>query len=649
MPRKLSNATIQGLLSKHGSNATNFGNAIRIKGGTDEDVDFGINYFNQRYGGAGSLFGGGGGTPSSPSGGGGFNPFSTLLDKFNSVFKGMGNIAGDYYRTQFGQERSVGGPDKNVGQTILDMIGKDGFNPLKLLTSGISEVNNEILDQLTRESQLKNEINSKTTLTLKLSKQLREDILESAINAAEFGFTINELGELYTGLVEKSGRFGLINKDTMDLAAPVARSLSMSMSDLSETINEFEKVGKGANDTLETIFDVGRKSMTLGLSGRKIVSDLQTNLSKLNEYGFKNGVNGLAEMVRKSNEFRMSIEESFKIADKVMNPEGALELTANLQVLGGAIGDFNDPLKLMYMATNNVEGLQDALIGAAGSLTTYNQEQGKFEITGVNLRRAKEMATQLGISYQELAKGAIAAAERSAAASDLMMTGLRMDDEEKELLMNLARMEKGEMVIKIPQKLSDQFGLKTEIKLSEMTEGLKTALIKNADEIRELTPEDMARAQLTETQRMAGYLETIAGWGKRRGVQAFRGVLRGVGGEDFLKDKYESVRDKSLELRSKPNFYFDKKVELQMGIIKDRFGDEPINDAKKFWNNFSFDNLGQSLDNFIEIFKNSDSKGIQKDIYDQLVILNSKVERAKSNALTTRLQPPKKGEYLAEE
>ena len=119
-------------------------------------------------------------------------------------------------------------------------------------------------------------------------------------------------------------------------------------------------------------------------------------------------------MVRRSTEIRMSLSETFKVADKVFSPEGALELSAELGVLGAAFGDFNDPLKLMYMATNNVEGLQDALIGAAGGLATYNNEQKKFEVTGANLRRAKEMAAQLGMTTGDLNKTAIAAQERMA-------------------------------------------------------------------------------------------------------------------------------------------------------------------------------------------------------------------------------------------
>jgi hypothetical protein len=560
-------------------------------------------YLSQIAGGNGGGTGGGYTPPPANNNGGagvgGGGWLTTIGSTLNDGFKGIVGLTEKFYRTQFGQNKELGGPDNNVGQKILDLLQSGGFNPLKLIGGGFVEIENEILDQLTRESQLKSEINSKSTLTLELSKDLREDILESSINASKFGFTLNQLGELYTGLAEKSGRYALINKETMDLAAPVAATLSMSMEQLSDTINEFEKVGKGANDTLETIFEVEKRSMVLGLNGKKIVADLQTNIGKLNEYGFKKGVEGLAEMTRKAVEFRMSMEESFKIADKVMNPEGALELTANLQVLGGAIGDFNDPLKLMYMATNNVEGLQDALIDASKSLATYNEEQGRFEITGINLRRAKEMATQLGVSYQELAKGSIAAAERSNAATSLMMSGLQMKDDDKELLLNLSRMEKGEMVIKIPQTIASRFEGKTEVRLDQMTEGLKKELIANAEAIKGMKPEDMAMAQLTETQKMAMYLESIAAWGKRRGVQIFRGALEGSGLQGKMQDKYSDIIKYSNEIKptiKDVNFQQNIKVKTEEGIdnlkkIPERLkqkGKKILNDA----GDWIEDNLG---------------------------------------------------------
>jgi hypothetical protein len=170
-----------------------------------------------------------------------------------------------------------------------------------------------------------------------------------------------------------------------------------------------------------------------------VVADVGANMDKLNTIGFKNGVEGLTRMVQKSIEFNMNIEKVKSMAEKLFDPDQAIALSAELQAIGGAIGDFNDPLKLMYMATNDAGGLQDAMIGVAGSLATYNSELGRFEITGANLRKSKALADQMGMSMEEMSKTAIKAAERSSAATALLSSGLQIDEKEKEFLTNISK------------------------------------------------------------------------------------------------------------------------------------------------------------------------------------------------------------------
>ena len=213
-------------------------------------------------------------------------------------------------------------------------------------------------------------------------------------------------------------------------------------------------------------------------------------------------------MVQQSLEFRMNMSETFKVADKVMNPESAIELTANMQMLGGAIGDLNDPLKLMYMATNNVEGLQEAIQGAASGLATYNKEQGRFEITGANLRRAKEMANQLGISYSEFAKGAIAANEKIAAGEALASRGFNIDNKDREFLTNLSQMKDGQMQIVVPKSLQDSLGKQlgsNEVRLDKLTDKQLNALKEYRDELEKMTPEQMAENMFTSQRNTENY------------------------------------------------------------------------------------------------------------------------------------------------
>lgn len=373
-------------------------------------------------------------------------------------------------------------------------------SPQKMAEKAMALVAKEITNEYTNQTVLLEDINKKTGLTGKLSKDFREEIQNAGPKLEQLGVSYETLANSAVSLVDKSGKFNLINQQSFEKAAVVGQAYLGSMESLTNMLPDFEKVGIGAQGTFAAVEKAGKSSLALGLNSQKVGKDLQANIGMLNQFGFKAGIDGLTKMVQKSIEFRLSMDQVAQVADKVFSPEGALELSANLQVLGGAIGDFNDPLKLMYMATNNVEGLQDAIIDAAGSLATYNQEQGKFELTGVNLRKVREMATALGMDYKELAKTAIATQERLSAKE--MLSGLRIDDEDKEFLSNMSQMKNGKMTIELQsEELKKQFGA-NEVALDSLDKNQAELLLKYRDEFKQMNPEEVVRKQATDIENI---------------------------------------------------------------------------------------------------------------------------------------------------
>jgi hypothetical protein len=411
--------------------------------------------------------------------------------------------------------------------SVLETISKNGLS-VNTLMNGSKDIIQQISNQLAIESQLRTDINEKTGLAGDLSKDVREQMIQSTSLAMRFGYGIEDITGAYENLVSESGRFNVVNQTTLEGALGVSRAFIGDFKEVGKVYNEFEKVGFGARSAIEAIDKAGRESQGIGLRGKTTVKDIRDNIEKLNQYGFQKGIDGLAQMSRKAAEFRMNMGEAFKVADNVMDPDKAIELSANLQVLGGAIGAFNDPLKLMYMATNNVEGLQDALIEAAGSLAVYNSEQGRFEITGVNLRRAKEMAAQLGVDYKELTKSAIASQERLAASSDLMAKGFDMNEKDKEFLINMSRMDGGRMVIDVPKSLQESLGIKdTQVALTDLSEKQAKLLKDYQQELGSMTSEEVARDQfesIINIQRDVNSMVTLARMRLTSGIRGEGGL-----------------------------------------------------------------------------------------------------------------------------
>jgi hypothetical protein len=560
-------------------------NNVALKNGAPADgKDYGphiLNSFNMYKGNKG---GGGGGSPAtSAPGTAGMYKIQDLGQKVTSY--NQGDVIQPSVIAESIKDVMAGFFSKEGG--LIKGLGNVGSMALKGVMEGATDI-------LTKEVTLRNELNSQIGIAGELSRDYRNEIFEALPGVVSMGYGFEDLKKTVISTMEETGRFALMNSDTMKQMATTSRAFVGDLEDMGRIFRNFEMVGVGAQDALNTIDKVGKSSLTLGLQSRKVVDETQKNLGKINEYGFAKGIEGLGRMVQKSIEFRMNMESVTQIADKVFDPEGAVDLAANLQAIGGAIGDFNDPLKLMYMATNNVEGLQDALIGVAGSLATYNEEQGRFEITGVNLRKAKAMAKELGISYSELANGAIAAAERSSAASAMLSSGLNLSDENKEFLTNISRMEGGSMVIDVPESLAKKLGLtETRVALEDLSQGTADAILGNQKYFEKLSPEEIAKEQYTETQKLALTVSEISTMLKVQFAKTVRTPLSQV--DNYIKELNDSLTNKEGgftaemdRIKSETNKMAEEYVKKDLGI-KTNAGtsQQPINGNLNINHNFS--------------------------------------------------------------
>lgn len=392
------------------------------------------------------------------------------------------------------------------------MNSKTDFINFGDIVSNIIEKSKEqILLIYRQQTDLFAKINEQTGLSGQLSKDFREEITKTTVYANRLGISFDQVSSAIAQILENSGRFRVMNEETMNKVMLMSKIAFSTVEDAAKSIESFQNISLGTMDAMEAVDKMALSSFQLGLNAKKTTEGVMANLAKLNQFGFKDGVDGLNRMVQRSIEFKTNLSDIFNLADKVMDPTNAIELSANLQVIGGALGDFNDPLKMMYMATNNVEGLQDALIGSVEQMVQFNEESGRFEITGANLRRAKAMAEALGMSYTDLATTAVNAAQRTSAYTDILSSGFIMDEGLKEFVANMAQMKNGQMVVEITSKeLQEKLGGKTEIALSQMTEQQAVLLKGYQDEFIKMDSTDIAIKQVNVMQNLDRNVSFIA-------------------------------------------------------------------------------------------------------------------------------------------
>jgi hypothetical protein len=166
-------------------------------------------------------------------------------------------------------------------------------------------------------------------------------------------------------------------------------------------------------------------------------------------------------------------------------------------------------MKALYDSTNNVEGLQDAFIQASASLAVYNEEQGRFAVTGINLRRAKAMADAYGVSLNDVTNAATKGAAKLQAMGELDMFS-KFSPEQKEFVSNMSQMKGGKIGIEVPKSMMEEMGIKDSfVELGNLTGTQVEQLKKMQESVVNMTTEEIAMEQMNTTTKMLNTITAI--------------------------------------------------------------------------------------------------------------------------------------------
>jgi hypothetical protein len=436
---------------------------------------------------------------------------------------------------------------------IIDSLGKSmTINPIALvknvLALGLDGAKTLMTDLAQTQDDLLKSTKGSAGYVGEVGKAMLEGLNEAMIATTRLGVSVNEFIDATESLMVNSERMALYSENTIYAGMEASMAYTKNSRTLLENAEGFRNVGLGLSDAAKAIEDIGKRSINMGLSAKATSETLIKNLGSLNAYGFQNGIKGLGKMVQEAQALKINMDDVLKVADKLYDPESAITLAANLQVVGGAFGDLGDPIKLMYDATNNVESLQTSIIGAARSLATYNAEQGRFEVSGANLRRAKAMSDALGISMGELTNMAVKGAAKFEAMSQLDMFP-KLSDEQKEFVSNLATMKDGKVGFDLPKDMAAQMGITNLVdgfvSIDDLSSDQVEKLQKLQEQNEKLSTKDIARQQLNATTQIMSVVTAIYLRGQNDvrtsgiGVKAKEKVQAG---SDFLYDTFDASK-----------------------------------------------------------------------------------------------------------
>jgi hypothetical protein len=376
-----------------------------------------------------------------------------INDIFGTASKGVDltvNIATNYKQTVLPSITSL-----NEG--LQNMIGAatDAETILKFLVEGSTEIQNAFGVSRQRLDDFKVAI-----------ADAGPELLRMGIGADKAGDIIIEVGKAF-------GNTGLVGREAITELAAASELTTVSVTELATS---FRNVGVSVYDVGDTMRDVANYARSVGVSVDAVSKGVVSNLEKMNLYNFENGTKGLTKMAAQAARLGYDMGQTFTVAEKVFNPEGAIELAASLQRLGVASSQLLDPLRAMDLAQNDPEELQNEIINLTKTFTKFNSETGKFEILPGEKRRIREIANEMGILPEKLAEMSIKASEFDKKMKSIEFPTAKKEDQE--LIASLSQISGGTAVIQV----KDETGKRV------------------TKEVRQLSPEDIDRLKEQEAE-----------------------------------------------------------------------------------------------------------------------------------------------------
>jgi hypothetical protein len=359
-------------------------------------------------------------------------------------------------------------------------LGKSFNNLPNLIQKGFGRLKGFGLFEM--EKDIKNSALSMGVLS-KQSNGFRTTIVNAAKETNMIGVGIKELALMQSSYSEELGRTVILSKEGLVAMGQMVAATGLGAEGAAKMTAEMETQGLTAERTAGYVEQTMNDAHKMGLNATKVLKNIQNNIKMLNKYNFKDGVKGLAKMSELVTKLGVSMEFASSFADKMWNVEGAVDMSAQLQVMGGEWSKMADPFRLMYMARNDMAGLTEEIGNAAASSAKFNARTGEFELGALEMHRLKVIAEQTGISYDELATAGKNAAKFTKIKSQI---GFSMSKEEQEFLTNTAKIdENGKAYIEVdgnPKFLSQLTSSDKSIIKKQMNE--KQSLKERAEQAR---------------------------------------------------------------------------------------------------------------------------------------------------------------------
>jgi hypothetical protein len=241
-----------------------------------------------------------------------------------------------------------------------------------------------------------------------LGETFRNTLNDAIPTVTYLGGKLDDAAKMQLGVLKATNTQTLLNTDsysklfaTMSLVSDGTLDAGKMTEDMTRKFIDAGYALENIGGEMEGIINTARE---IGVSTSAVYSQISTNIGKLNTFGFENGVQGMAKMAADATLLRIDMGKTLNLADKLFDPEKAIQMANTFQRLGVSVTSLLDPYKLQDMARHDPAKLQAELGEALKAYTIFDEQTKRMKLTEFGMDMARNLSSELGMSTEEISK-----------------------------------------------------------------------------------------------------------------------------------------------------------------------------------------------------------------------------------------------------
>ena len=286
---------------------------------------------------------------------------------------------------------------------------------------------------------------------------MRKSFELSAGHVARMGGGMADIQNVMQGYADETGRARALTGEMVEDITAIGLGTGLGVEQATRLGAQFELMGLDARRSMDYVQGIVDTSERMGVNTTKVLKNISDNFKKLNTYTFQGGTKAMAQMAMNAEKMKVDMSDALSAADAAKGLEKAIDLAANLQVMGGEFAK-TDPFEWMYLARNEPDKLTKKISEMTRGMVTFRKNsEGTFEkfISPADRQRLESVAASLGISAEKMTEITQRRADLDKMARELSGTGLT--DREKELVEGAAifNAKSGKFEVQLAGRMKD--------------------------------------------------------------------------------------------------------------------------------------------------------------------------------------------------